>query len=175
MTSIKPLKIAVTGPESTGKSSLSQALAKHYNTLFVPEYAREYIENLQREYNQDDILDIAKGQLRHEQDLAKRAEGYLFCDTELIVTRIWCLHKYKQCDPWIDDHIRSNTYDLILLCDIDLPWTFDKQREHPHLREFFFNWYKKEIEFFGFPYRIVRGQAQQRINNAIEIINRYFA
>jgi NadR type nicotinamide-nucleotide adenylyltransferase len=167
-------KIAITGPESTGKSNLAKQLAEHFQTVFVPEFARDYINNLSRPYNQEDILHIAENQLINERRTTLKANRFLFCDTELIVAKIWSLHKYNDCHPWILEQIKNNHYDLFLLCDIDIQWEFDDQREHPHLRQFFFDWYKKELEYYGFPYRIVSGEGDQRIQNAIHLINHFF-
>ena len=167
-------KIAITGPESTGKSNLAKQLAEYFQTVFVPEFARDYINNLPRPYIQDDILHIAENQLSDERKTIVNASRFLFCDTDLIVTKIWSLHKYNNCHPWILEQIEKNPYDLYLLCDIDLPWEFDDQREHPNLRPYFFNWYKKELEHYGFPYSIVSGEGVQRIQNAIHIINHFF-
>jgi NadR type nicotinamide-nucleotide adenylyltransferase len=171
----KVFKVAVTGPESTGKSELSGQLARHYNTLWVPEYARGYIDSLDRPYNQQDILLIAKGQLESEQAFVKKAEAFLFCDTELIVTKIWSQVKYKYCDEWILEKINENRYDLFLLCDIDLPWKEDPQREHPHEREYLFNLYREELTARAFPYFIVSGFGDERLNNAIRGIETFFA
>ncbi|TVQ93997.1 MAG: ATPase [Bacteroidetes bacterium] len=167
-------RVAITGPESTGKSNLARELALHYNTEFVAEFARQYIDNLDRAYNQEDILLIAQNQLISEEKMTQRANTYLFCDTELIVTKIWSLHKYNFCHPWILEQIEKHVYDLYLLCDVDLPWEYDKQREHPHMREFFFNWYKKELEQYDFPYRIVSGNKEKRLKNAIKITDQFF-
>lgn len=177
MTTIK--KIAVTGPESTGKSFLCHELAKHYQTVFVPEYARSYINNLERDYTEEDILKIAEGQLAWEHKMADEIEmrasrPLFFCDTEFIVTKIWSLHKYKHCHPWILEQIPKNKYDLYLLCDVDLPWEPDPQREHPHLRKYFFDWYVRELEHYGFPYAVVNGMKQDRVKNAVEAINKHY-
>jgi NadR type nicotinamide-nucleotide adenylyltransferase len=167
-------KIAITGPESTGKSNLAKQLAEHFQTVFVPEFARDYINNLSRPYSQEDILHIVENQLINERKTALKASRFLFCDTELIVAKIWSLHKYNDCHPWILEQIKNNHYDLFLLCDIDIQWQFDAQREHPHHRQFFFDWYKKELEYYGFPYRIVSGEGDQRIQSAIHLINHFF-
>ncbi len=166
-------KIAVTGPESTGKSMLSEALAAHFNTVWVPEYAREYIGGLQRPYTQDDILAIAKGQLEREAIGLSKASGILICDTELIVTRIWSEVKYGTCDPWILEQIGKNPYDLYLLCDIDLPWQDDPQREHPHLREYLFGLYHSELVSRRLPFAVISGLGPARLSNALRIIDRY--
>ncbi len=170
----KVRKIAITGPESTGKSELAKALAQHYNGGFVPEFAREYIDQLNRDYTRDDILFIAQHQLKREQDVLESSEGFLFADTELIVTKIWSLHKYGHCHPWIEAQITKHPYDLFLLCNIDLPWQYDEQREHPHLRSFFFDWYKRELDEYRFPYKIVSGTGKDRLQNAIRMIDNYF-
>jgi NadR type nicotinamide-nucleotide adenylyltransferase len=168
------IKIAITGPESSGKSMLAEQLGKHFNSVFVHEYAREYIGQLNRKYEKQDILNIAKGQLKREKELYAKADHFLFCDTEFLVTKIWSLHAYGSCDPWIIEKFNTHVYDLYLLMDIDLPWIFDPQREHPHLRDFFFNWYKKELEINNFPYVIISGTGEERLNNATEKIHSFF-
>jgi NadR type nicotinamide-nucleotide adenylyltransferase len=169
-----PLKIAITGPESTGKSMLAEQLAEHYHTLWVPEYAREYINNLDRPYNQEDILEIARGQIRSETLLCRQTKELLICDTELMVTKIWSEVKYGNCDPWILKKIIENRYDLFLLCDIDLPWEEDPQREHPNDREYLFSLYKEELTNRAFPFFVISGLGKKRFNNAIRVIETFF-
>jgi len=164
-------KIAITGPESTGKSQLSERLAGYYHTTWVPEFARAYIDHLDREYNHADILKIARGQLRSENRLLKHAKTFLFCDTELIVTKIWSDVKYSQCDEWILKKIDKHKYDLYLLCYIDIPWEFDPQREHPQLREHLFNLYLQEMTERNLPFAVVSGLGEERLQNAVDIIN----
>ena len=153
---------------------LAEALANHYNTRWVPEYAREYLEHLDRPYEQQDILAIAKGQLKREQEAYTAANSYLFCDTELIVTKIWSEVKYGSCDPWILDHINKNRYDLYLLCDIDLPWMDDPLREHPHLRDHLFHLYHEELRTRGFPFKVISGIGTRRLFHAIQAIEKHF-
>ncbi len=166
-------KIAITGPESTGKSWLAQKLARSFNTVFVPEYARNYIDQLNRDYKQEDILEIAKGQFNLEKEMESKATGILFCDTEFLVTKIWSLHKYNNCNPFILEKIKENRYDLFLLCDVDMPWEFDEQREHPHLRSYFFNWYEKELREYGFSFRVISGLGEHRFLNARNEVIRF--
>lgn len=166
-------RIAITGPESTGKSELAQNLSAFYNTTWVPEHARDYIENLNHPYNQNDLLKIAKGQCALEEKKMKQANQILFCDTELIVIKIWSEHAFKECDPWILREIERMPYDLYLLCNIDIPWKNDPQREHPNLREYFFNLYKKELEARKLPFKIISGIGKQRLENAIKEVNDY--
>ncbi|HNW99677.1 MAG TPA: ATP-binding protein [Bacteroidales bacterium] len=168
------IKIAITGPESTGKSLLTEQLAKHFNTVFVPEYAREYIDHLNRKYEQHDILEIAKTQLKNETKALSIANKFLFCDTEFLVTKIWSEHAYGNCDEWIKEKFKTHKYDLYLLMDIDLPWEYDEQREHPHMRTYFFNWYRTELEKNKLPFVIISGTGIERLNNALEKIHSYF-
>ncbi|HPT14353.1 MAG TPA: ATP-binding protein [Bacteroidales bacterium] len=167
------IRIAITGPESTGKSWLAMHLARHYNTLWVKEYAREYLDKIGRPYIYHDILEIAKGQLLSENSAAVNlAEGQLlFCDTESIVTRIWCMVKYGRCHRYINSLVKSHRYDLYLLCDIDLPWEYDPLREHPQKRGFLFELYKSELEKNGLPYVIVNGTGDNRLQLAIKAVN----
>ncbi len=167
-------KIAITGPESTGKSMLAEQLAKHFNTVWVPEYAREYIDKLTRPYEQSDIVKIAKGQTHLESAVQKNAKGFLFSDTELIVTKIWSDVKYHECDEWILENIERQTYDLYLLCYIDLPWSPDPQREHPHMREHLFDLYLQEMVERSLPFSVVSGIGEERLMNAIRIIEEAF-
>lgn len=167
-------KIAITGPESTGKSVLSEELAGFFRTEYVPEYAREYLMQLNKPYKKDDLLLIAKGQIALEKKLESLTDDWLFCDTDLLVIKIWSIHKYNQCDPWILEMILKNCYDLFLICDIDMPWKFDPLRENPDDRKYFMDWFIRELEDYDFPYHIVKGQGQQRTENAIQLLQTYF-
>jgi len=153
---------------------LAADLAKSYGTKWVPEYAREYLEIHGPEYREEDILTIAKGQLEQETKAEASALGYLFCDTEFIVTKIWSEVKYGRCDPWILQQIEKHTYDLFLLCDIDLPWAFDPLREHPGMRKELFEMYFNELQNRRLPYAVVRGTGIDRLYHAIRKINEYF-
>jgi len=164
-------RIAITGPESTGKSYLAEQLAKHYNAAWVPEYAREYLTRLGRPYDYNDILVIARKQYALNHKKWNKNTRFVFCDTELIVTCIWCKIKYGKCHPWIVDHIPVQQFNLYLLTDIDLPWEPDPLREHPDLREQLMKMYIDELEQRKLPYRIISGSKKQRLLNAIEVIN----
>jgi NadR type nicotinamide-nucleotide adenylyltransferase len=167
-------KIAVTGPESTGKSKLTEQLAKHYDTVYVPEFSREYLSVINRPYDENDILEIAKGQIESEGRLEYLAKNFLFCDTESIVNKIWSEHYYKRCHQWILDKIDEDRYDLYLLCNIDIPWEEDPLREHPGKREHFFNLYYDELKSRQFDFHVVNGLGEERLKNAIEIIDQRY-
>jgi NadR type nicotinamide-nucleotide adenylyltransferase len=166
-------RIAVTGPESTGKSMLTEQLALHFHTEWVPEYARKYLEKLKRPYEEKDILMIARGQLASETVRMKSAGKYLFCDTELLVTKIWSEVKYHRCDPWILEAIDKHRYDFYLLCDIDLPWQYDPLREHPHKRKYLFELYYNELNQRHFPFAVVHGTGSRRLQNALKTIENF--
>lgn len=167
-------KVVVIGPESTGKSTLSAQLAAHYNTLWVPEYARQYLEELPRPYEQHDLLTIAQGQLALEDKLAAQADRLLICDTDLHVIRVWSEHKYGSCDPEILAHIASRHYDLYLLTYIDIPWEEDPQREYPDpaMREHFYHIYKDIVAASGVPWVEIRGSFEERRQQAIAAVGK---
>jgi len=155
------LKIIITGPESSGKTTLCKALSKHFNLPFSKEYAREYLEKLNRNYNQDDLLKIAKGQLKSEQNTQ-------LLDTDLITIKIWSEYKYGSCDNWILDQIEKQKTEkrIYLLCKPDIPWEADPLRENPNDREELFEIYKKEIESLEHDYFIV--DAENRLEKIIQ-------
>jgi NadR type nicotinamide-nucleotide adenylyltransferase len=167
-------RIAITGPESTGKSSITKELAEHYNCRWVPEFARQYLNKTGNLYNYADILAIAKGQKELEDRLAKDASGYLFCDTELTVTKIWCEYKYGKVHPWITENHNKQNYSLYLLMDIDLPWQPDPLREHPEKRNELFHLYVTELQSRKWPYEIISGSGRERFNHAVEFLNQRF-
>lgn len=167
-------KIAVIGPESTGKSELCQHLSFHYNTEWVPEYARFYLDRLGRDYEQSDLKLIAETQLDWEDDKEEYANDYLFCDTNLIVMKIWSDHKYGSTDEWIEGQLKARKYDFYLLNNIDIAWTPDPQREHPTMRKHFFSLFKKYLEDHQLPYAIVSGIEGERKKCAVDAIEDFF-
>lgn len=169
------LRIAITGPESTGKSMLASQLADYYQTTFVDEYARTYINDLKRPYQEHDILQIAQGQLVQEQAMSRKANQLLFCDTELTVCKIWSEVKYKRCHQWIDDQLINHIYPLYLLMDIDLEWHDDPQREHPHLREYLFDLYRSNLLARRVNFKIVSGIDKNRLLCAVNHIEEFLA
>lgn len=172
-----PLRIAITGTESTGKSTLAVALAAHYQAMFVPEYARQYIDQIQGPYTLADIELIAHQQMAMEDNMAAQTtSSLLFCDTDLLVTKIWAEHAFQACPIWITQELQQRPpYTLYLLLDIDLPWQPDPQREHPHLRQYFFEWYKKELIALQVNWVVISGIGEQRLHNAIEVVDTLLA
>jgi len=167
-----PIKIVIIGPESTGKSTLSKDLADHFSEPWVPEYAREYIEQLDRPYEYDDLLAIAQGQIKREEELEKKAHEFLFCDTDLHVIEIWSRHRFGRIHPWILNQLKERHYDLYLITDIDIPWEEDPQREHPdpEMRSYFMKMYENTISKTDVPYIVLRGDHKTRTKMAIDKI-----
>jgi NadR type nicotinamide-nucleotide adenylyltransferase len=165
-------KIVVIGPECTGKSTLSEAFAKELKTVWVKEYAREYLEKLGRTYQEADLLEIAKGQLEAEARLEGKANKYLVCDTDLQVMKVWSEHKYGRCDSWILEQIAIRRYDLYLLTDIDIAWQEDEQREHPteEMRRYFHKMYKEIVTNSGVPFTEVSGNMAERLTTSLSAI-----
>jgi NadR type nicotinamide-nucleotide adenylyltransferase len=171
-------KIVIIGPESTGKSSLCEALARHYETDWTPEYAREYLTEHGMGYKPEDLLTIARGQLALEDryTVAARTAGRqcLFIDTDMYVMKVWSEFVFGQCDPWILQQIVLRSYDAYLLCRPDLPWADDPLREYPDLdsRDRLFHIYKDCLINQSTPWAEVGGQGDARLANGIAAVNR---
>lgn len=160
----------IIGPESTGKTTLCQQLASYYKGNWIEEYARTYIKRLKRPYNYLDVLHIAKKQKYIEENY-KTNNPFLFIDTDLIITKVWFLHRYKVYPEWIDEYLKNAYRKAYLICYPDLPWEYDPVRENPHIRDYLFDWYVQEVIKLSFPYKIIHYQGHKRFNNAVEFID----
>lgn len=174
MSSVK--KIVIIGPESTGKSFLCEALAAHYHTAWVPEYAREYLTVHGMAYTFEDLLTIARGQLALEEELAAAAAAagnhLLFIDTDMYVMKVWSEFVFGRCESWILDRIAARRYDAYLLCRTDLPWVKDDLREYPDLasRETLFHIYRDCMVHQSTPWSEIGGQGENRVKAGIEAV-----
>jgi len=175
LNSDKIKRIVITGPESTGKTELACALAEKLGTLWIPEYARHYVENLGYEYGYDDVETIAKYQVAQESEYISRInDGILFFDTWLIITKVWFDVVYGKCPKWLPEHIKSSEIDLFLVCATDLPWIADPVRENGgEKREELFQMYIQEIQKFGFNFEIVRGIGKARLECALDLLSKH--
>lgn len=170
------VKVVFFGPESTGKSTLTELLAKHYQTTFVPEYAREYLQykwNHERKTcTMEDLIPIAKGQMKLENELAELSNKVLICDTDLLQTQVYSEVYYNgYCDPLIKKYAQKNSYDLYFLCDIDIPWVADDLRDKPDQRDLMFNAFESALKLYQRPYIKLQGKRQQRFNFAKQQID----
>lgn len=161
------IKIILTGPESTGKTTLCKKLSEHFKFPYINEYARKYIDGLHKDYTQRDLTKIAQQQLILEQNNSK----VLFCDTDLITIKIWSMYKYKNCDSWIINKILQQKRErrFYILCNPDIAWEKDPQRENPNNREEIFNLYHKELKDLNHNYYIAKGE--NRDEDSIKIIS----
>ena len=164
-------KIVITGPESSGKTTLFEQLTKAYKVFGVNEYAREYIGDLNREYNYQDILEIAKVQFEKEENAFNFNQQFLITDTDLLTLEIWCEFKYGKCHKFITNNLRNHLPDIYLLCFPDIRWEFDPQRENPNDRIDLFNIFESKIKALGVDYHIVKGDEQTRFELSKTIIN----
>ena len=167
------MKVVLTGPESVGKSTLTKHLALHYNGEYVEEFARKYVEELNRPYTYQDVETIVKQQLK-EYDGLQKQEGLCFFDTFLIISKIWFLHVYDRLPDWFEEEFGKRPVDLYLLCKDDLEWEQDGVRENKNIRSLLFEKYKQQLENYGCCYAIVEGKGEERLNNAIKVIDKKY-
>ncbi|PTB91966.1 ATPase [Marivirga lumbricoides] len=165
-------KIAIIGPESTGKSTLSEQLSHFFDEPFVPEFGRIYLEQHGTPYTYEDLLKISEGMLQLEQEKAKAAKSFLFCDTDLIMMKVWYEVKYAKVHPWIIEQLENAPYNYYLICKPDLPWIADPLRENPSIREALFKKYLENVNYYGIPYQIIKGY--ERLQSAVEALKKEF-
>jgi nicotinamide riboside kinase len=166
--------IVITGPESTGKTELAQALALELNCQWVPELSRGFIEQLGRPYQISDVETIARLQIQQFQKVLAGNRNFTIFDTGLIITKVWFDVVYQQCPDWLTEAIQKLPKCLHLLCATDIPWAPDPVRENGgKMREKLFDSYKQELEFFGFPYEIIYGLGSERLKNAIRVLKQH--
>lgn len=189
-------KIVVIGPESTGKSTLCELLAQHFKAEWCPEFARDYLLTHGTQYSYNDLALIAKGQLALEDNytqrvttqwkLTKDSKTYinsyslqttlhsplLFIDTDMYVMKVWCEYVFNKCHNFINEEIKKRQYDLYLLCQTDLPWVKDELREYPNEtpRKELFDIYHKLLTNQYIPFKIISGNYEERLQQAVEAV-----
>jgi len=174
---INLIKIVLFGPESTGKTTLSRQLARHYNTVWVPEFAREYLQkkwnNERKTCEKKDLIPIAIGQMKLENKLAKQADKLLICDTDLLETKVYSETYYGGfVEKVLDEAAKKNKYDLYLLTYIDTPWEEDDLRDRPELRLEMFNAFEAALKKDKKNYIILKGDKKIRLKKATEAIDK---
>lgn len=158
-------KILITGPESSGKSVLAESLAKLYAQVWVKEFAREYLVN-KINYQEKDLLEMAKGQKKSEKRIWDEGHEYVFSDTGIEVIQIWSEVKYGRVDTEICKLENMASYDLILVCKPNIPWQYDVLREHENNRE---NLFEKYLDFLTdrkLEFKIIDADMSNRLEQA---------
>ena len=171
------VKVVLCGPESTGKTTLSRQLARHYNTVCAPEFARTYLQkkwnNERKICEKEDLIPIAIGQMKIENKLAKKADKILICDTDLLETKVYSEEYYE---GFVEDDLNiaatKNQYDLYLLTYIDTPWEEDDLRDRPELRLEMFTAFEKALIENKRPYILLKGDKETRLKNAVKAIDK---
>jgi NadR type nicotinamide-nucleotide adenylyltransferase len=171
------IKVVLFGPESTGKTTLSRHLARYYNSVWVREYAREYLQdkwnNERKTCEPKDLLPIAEGQMFLENESAKKTNSVLICDTDLLETKVYSEAYYSgTCDPQLEKYAIENTYDLYFLTYIDTPWEEDDLRDKPDEREAMFNVFETALKKYNRPYVLLKGGKKERLEIAVKHIDK---
>ena len=167
------IKIAVAGPESTGKSTMSAFLANHYQTVWVPEFARGYCEKLKAPPDWQDEINMFYGQLALEKELLPGANKLLICDTTFITVKIWSDYTFGKSPQQVLDELPRHLYDLYLLLNIDLPWEEDPLRDFPHMREHFMSVWYKELQALNANYVLISGTGPKRYESAVTAVDEF--
>ena len=174
---INLVKVVLFGPESSGKTTLSRHLARYYNTVWAPEFAREYLQkkwnNERKTCEKEDLIPIAIGQMKLENKLAKRADKVLICDTDLLETKVYSEEFYGGfVDEKLNKAANENHYDLYLLTYIDTPWEEDDLRDRPEQRLEMFNAFEKSLKDNNRPYILLKGDKETRLKTATKAIDK---
>jgi NadR type nicotinamide-nucleotide adenylyltransferase len=170
------VKVVLFGPECTGKTTLSKQLAAYYNTQYISEYMREYLQKkwdtTKEVCTYEDMLHIAEGQMKLENEGAKKTSTLLFCDTNLLELKVYSEVYYDGAVPETLNKISlENVYDLYLLTYIDTPWIADDLRDKPHEREEMFLRFKECLDTHNLPYIVLKGNKISRFEKASTHIN----
>ena len=158
----KTKNIVITGAESSGKTTLFKELKSLTGFSFLPEFSRSYINQINRPYDYNDILEIAK-LYEKELEIASKNELSIISDTDLLTLLIWCEYKYDKCHSFIKESLTKNPPDFYLLCSPNIPWEFDSQRENPNNRVELFNIHLKKIMELGIDFEIIEGNSSKRL------------
>jgi len=169
----RTLKIAIVGVESSGKTTLCDQLGTHFGTNVIPEYSREYLKDIGVNYKEEDLLNIATGQLKLEQHLSEPEDKMIFCDTNLLVIIVWSIYKYGRCDAKILKLHANSRYDLTFVTHYDIPWEKDGLRENPdrYQRKELHDMYVQWLEKNDSKYAILKGNKVERLSQAMDHVN----
>ncbi len=168
-------KIVFIGPECTGKSTICVELAAHFNTVWIPEYLRDYAQKKKdlegKTVTKEDVIPIMEGQLELEAYLALGAKDYLFCDTNILESKVYSEYYFDgYCPNILLEKLEEKAYDFYFLTDIDVPYEADDVRDRPDNRQEMFDLFLNELMFQGVSFEILTGDQESRLEKAIAII-----
>jgi nicotinamide riboside kinase len=166
-------RIAITGPESTGKTALTEYLANHYGANKVSEYSREFFKDREYQYDKNDLITIAKEQLKNEELISSLSERLIICDTDLISIGIWSKIVFESIPDWIESKMKEHIYDLYLLCNLDVEWIPGPLRNNKNDRHYIYKQFVNELDKYNFNYRIISGNGAIRFNNAVNFVDEF--
>jgi nicotinamide riboside kinase len=183
---MEPISIVILGPESSGKTQLAESLATHYQTAWVPEMARGYLNNNGNNYTKEDLKKISEAQIREEERVREEwqenwkqatSRPFVFLDTDLNVIRIWSEWVFGECDLWLLKALANQQHHGYLLCEPDLPWDSDPLRSNPDLRErmAIYHHYREMLIDLGKPWASISGSGELRLERALEALKRFEA
>jgi len=172
---MKYVRIVLTGPESTAKSTLTSHLAKEFNLPSAKEYARIHLENNGPHYDYPSLLELSRSHKAFQQANVPETAPSGFFDTDLINYKIWCEVVYGKCHPEIIQAMVSEAHHVYLLCYPDIQWEPDPLREHPNDRLMLFERHLTEIKRLGRPYSIIRGCGEERNRAAKDAASKWLS
>jgi len=164
------LKIAFTGPESTGKTSLSMLVAETFDGVYIPEFSRGFLEKRNGFYEEQDLDTIAIGQCKASENVLISRNHLLVSDTDMTVMKVWSQFKYGRVSPVIEQLYQEESFDHLFLCDTDIPWEEDPLREHPESRDELFALYLEMIQAKTKNFTIVKGSLEERLNQVRQVL-----
>lgn len=165
------IRVTLVGAESTGKSALAARLAEHYATVWVPEYAREYLAQKNGLRLKEYMVPIALGHVALDARISRQARTVVFGDSCLLATFIWSEYYFHSCDRRIIDLLERERYDLYLLLDIDIPWVNDGLRDAQVSRHVIHNRLQSELVRRKLPYVLIAGDFQNRLKECIKTVD----
>ena len=182
-----PLRVCLIGPECTGKTTLAERLAEHFNAPWVPEFAREYAARVGRLLTVDDVEPIARGQIVLEDSwergrpvrLGRKTAGetpalpgLVILDTDLISTVVYSRHYYGECPEWIEAEARARKASLYLLTDVDVSWAADDVRDSAAARAALHGQFAITLGNYGANFVAIRGDWEERFAAAVAAISK---